>query len=303
MLKIAVFSDTRLPTNPAMPGHGLGQIAHSVATGLLERGHDVTLFAGGGSAFTGKLLVEANESDFLRYDLAAFDAIIDNTHQHVTGKIAGLPAAQVSHDREHTPTANAVFPSKAHRDWHGLNAKNSRIVHNGVVVPELPKNAKKGGYAAYLSTFFAPKAPLMAAEAARLAGVKLYAAGPTPPEPPPGADYIGPVTGDDKLAFFAGADCLLFGASTECAPVTVLEAQAAGCPVIVAAYGGASENMADGITGYVVRDTLEMVDAIGNVGKISREDCREWVRANRSRAQMIDGYEALVKELASGRRW
>lgn len=302
-MKVAIFSDARLPTNPALPGHGLGQIVHSVATGLQERGYDVTLFAGVGSAFTGALITESDERAFMRHDLSGFNVILDNTHQHVTGTVPGLPAAQISHDRESSPTANAVFPSKTHRDWHGFSAKNSRIVHNGVSLPETPENAKKGGYVAYLSTFFAPKAPLMAAEAARLAGVKLVAAGPTPPEPPPGADYIGPVAGEDKLMFLAGADCLLFGASTECSPVTVLEAQAAGCPVIVSAYGGASENMLPDVTGYVVRDTLEMADAIGKAHRISRDDCREWVAANRSREQMLDGYEALVKELASGGRW
>ena len=49
-MKLAVFSDTRQPTK-ADGGHGLGMSAHSIASGLAARGHDVTLCAGYGSEF------------------------------------------------------------------------------------------------------------------------------------------------------------------------------------------------------------------------------------------------------------
>lgn len=303
-MKIAVLSDTRLPTSPNYSGHGLGQIVHTVAKGLAERGHHVTLFAAPRSEFAFGSLVTANdEKTFLRHDLTAFEAIIDNTHQHVTGAIAGLPTIQVSHDREHTPLVNAVFPTRFHRDWHGKNENNARVIHNGVNIPApLPKRAKTP-YTAYLSTFYAPKQPLMAMEAARLAGVKLHMAGTTPPAPPPGASYLGPLAGVDKLQFLSDATCLLFPASTEAGSVTVLEAQAVGCPVIVSAFGGASENMAKDVTGFVVQDIDGMAEAIGHIHKIDREACRQWIADNRSEAQMVEAYAALVRQVAAGERW
>ena len=50
IVKLVVFSDTRQPTK-ADGGHGLGMSAHSIASGLAARGHDVTLCAGHGSEF------------------------------------------------------------------------------------------------------------------------------------------------------------------------------------------------------------------------------------------------------------
>jgi glycosyltransferase involved in cell wall biosynthesis len=303
-VRIAILSDTRIATNPNVPLHGLGQIVYSVACGLAERGHSIALFAAPGSVFpAGKLITATDERDFLRHDLGAFEAVIDNSHSHITGALPGLPAIQVSHDRESKPTVNAVFPSAAHRDYWRFTERNSRVIHNGVCIPNVKRAGYSGGYLAYMSTFYAPKQPIMAAQAAQLAGVKLHMAGPTPPPPPPGVSYVGPLAGADKFQFMANADALLFPASTECAPVTVLEAQSVGCPVIVSGFGGAAENMQPGITGYVVYDVEQMADAIGKIGTIDRAACIEWVRANRSVEQMVSGYEAALRAVASGEKW
>lgn len=304
-MKIAVLSDTRLPTAADYPGHGLGQIASAVANGLIERGHEVALFAATGSELEGgKLITETDERNFLRHDLTKYDAVMDNTHQHVTQAIKNLPAIQVSHDREGAPTANAVFPSKAHRDYYGFKEAESRIVPNGVKLPDITMFGKRrGGYVAYLGIFNPQKQPLAAIDAARLAGVKLLMAGTTPPAPPPTANYLGPLWGDDKFEFLYHADALVFPSSVECAPVTVLEAQSVGTPVIVSCFGGSHENMNPNVTGYVCRDTLEMADAIGSIGKLERDGCRQWVAENRNQVAMVDAYEVLLAEVASGGRW
>lgn len=304
-MKLAILSDTRLPTAPDYPGHGLGQIAHAVASGLIERGHDVTLFAAPASELEGgRVITATDERDFLRHDLTAFDAVMDNTHQHITGAIKNLPAIQVSHDREGAPTANAVFPSKAHRNYYGFKEAESRIVPNGVKLPEISTFGKRrGGYVAWLGHFNPQKQPLAAIDAARLAGVKLLMVGTTPPAPPPTGNYLGPLWGDDKFEFLYHADALIFPSSIECAPVTVLEAQSVGTPVIVSCFGGSHENMNPNATGYVCQDTLEMAEAIGSIGKIERDDCREWVAQNRNEAAMVDGYEALLTQVANGERW
>jgi glycosyltransferase involved in cell wall biosynthesis len=304
-VKIAILSDTRLPTSPNYAGHGLGQIVHAVANDLAKCGHEVTLFAAPGSEFEGgKLVTATDEQHFLRHDLTAFEAIMDNSHAHVTGQIQGLPAIQVSHDRESKPTANAVFPSKAHRDWHGFNETNSRIVHNGIKMPNMSGFGKRrGGYVAYLSMFYPQKQPNAALDAARLAEANLIMAGPTPPAPPPGSRYIGPLWGEDKFEFLYHADALIFPSSIECAPVTVLESQSVGTPVIVSAFGGSHENMQHEKTGFACQDTLEMSAAIRNISGIDRKGCREWVAENRNQADMVAGYEALLRDVAAGARW
>ncbi len=69
-MKLAVLSDGRLPTRKDFPGHGLGQIMLAIAEGLKARGHEVQLFAGAGSEFSGGLATRQDEREFLSIDEA-----------------------------------------------------------------------------------------------------------------------------------------------------------------------------------------------------------------------------------------
>lgn len=305
-MKIACLSDTRLPTHPAFPGHGLGQMVHLVASGLAARGHDVTLYAAPGSDFEAGALVTAR--DEREFDPRGFDVVLDSTHGKIMQqRLHNQPAVvSWSHDREAPAGRCAVYPSEAHKRWHRHNlgaAASGRVIYNGVTIPDEPVGAGDGDYVAYLSMFHAPKGPVMALEAARLAGVKLVFAGPTPPAPPPGVKYIGPVIDEDKRAFLGRAKALLFPASTEAGPVTILEAQAMGCPVLVSAYGAAPENMAAGLTGYVCEDTLDMADHIADVSSMVRAGIRQWVRDHRGAERMTDQFERALYDAAAGEVW
>jgi glycosyltransferase involved in cell wall biosynthesis len=303
-VKLAILSDTRLPTNKNFAGHGLGQIMLAIAEVLKDRGHEVTLFAGQGSEFGGTLYTRADEKEFLQIDFSSYDAVLDGGHFHELSKLhPDAPIINLSHDCESNPGRNAVFPSAAHRKWHGYDEQNGKIVYNGVRSQPLTINFGSGPYFAYLSTFYPPKGAVMAMEAARLAGVKLVMAGTTPPSPPPGSNYIGPLWGMDKLDFLAGAKALLFPSGIEAGPLTPLEAQSVGCPVIVSWFGGAKENMEDGLTGYCCRDTVGMAEAIAAIDKIDRAKCREWVNENRSASRMVDEYEKLLGDVAKGETW
>lgn len=315
-MKIAVLSDTRMPTHPEFPGHGLGKMALMIAEELAAIGHTVTLFAGPGSQFTqGELVIADEERKFAPN--GSFDVILDSTHEHrLQEKLQDAAIVNWSHDRETSPGRCAVFPSDAHRKWWeykalqmdedftGADGEYGIVIHNGIRMPDVAL-PKPGTYLAYLSMLHAPKGPIMAMDAARLAGVlgDLVMAGPTPPAPPAGVRYIGPLTGADKLEFLAGARALIFPGGTEAGPVTILEAQAVGCPVIVSAYGAAQENMCDGLTGLVARDTLEMAEAIGRIDQIKRTDCIEWVIKNRCVDTMVTKFEMALKTAQAGKRW
>lgn len=309
MARYALLSDSRHPTHPDFAGHGLGRAVLTVANGLAERGHAVTLYAAPGSKFDAGELITGD--DERAWTPVGFDAVLDSTHEHTLQKRVrpDAPIVNWSHDRENLPGKNAIFPSNAHREFHDYTPTNGRVIYNAVDIPELP-DVPQGDYYAYLSSFYQPKAPLMAWNAARLAGVKLVMAGPTPPAPPPGCEYIGPVWGEDKINFLAGAKALLFGASIEAGPLTPLEAQALGCPVIVSAYGAASENMLDLVGGYVVRDTLEMVDAINKIESATEErrlymrrEARQWIVGHRSVKRMVDGFEQALLDVSRGVSW
>jgi glycosyltransferase involved in cell wall biosynthesis len=302
-MKIAVLSDTRLPTSADFPGHGLGKQVLAAANGLASKGHDVTLFAGAGSTFEhGALVIEADEKAFIPF-LPTFDAVLDSTHQHLAQqKWPQLAIVNWSHDREGRPGRNAVFPSDAHRNWHGYKPDNARVIYNAIELPPLP-DATPDGYYAYLSMMHAPKGPLMAREAARLAGVKLVMAGPTPPAILPDVEYIGPIFGDDKLEFLARATALLFCSGIEAGPITPLEAQAVNCPVIGLDYGATKENILPNKTGLIVNDTLGMVEAIGKVAALRRQDCREWLEECRPLNAMVNQLEAALVDVVNGKGW
>jgi glycosyltransferase involved in cell wall biosynthesis len=82
--------------------------------------------------------------------------------------------------------------------------------------------------------------------------------------------------------------------------MVVIEAMAAGTPVLAYRRGSMPELISNGQTGYVVDTEAEMIEAIQNVTKLDRARCREWVRRRFSVARMVDGYERLYKIAVSG---
>jgi glycosyltransferase involved in cell wall biosynthesis len=309
-VKIAVLSDTRLPTRWDYPGHGLGKTVLTVAEGLalLATGlrHQVTLFAGPGSQFDGGVIIADDERDYLGLlEGSSFDVVLDSTHRHDLQKHLQMPVVNWSQDREAPPGKCAVFSSKAHRDWH--KSTTGRVIYNGVKLPDLPEIGDVEDYFLYVSMFHAPKGPVMAWNAARLAGVRLLMAGPSHPAPPAGVEYVGPVSGSVKMLLMAKAKALIFPASTEAGPVTPLEAQAVGTPVICVGYGAAPENVH---SGWTASDTLEMARCIRQVVEMDdtayrflRCMTKTWVKNERSVAGMVGRFEGALLDAAAGKVW
>ncbi|QYN34484.1 glycosyltransferase [Pseudonocardia sp. DSM 110487] len=88
----------------------------------------------------------------------------------------------------------------------------------------------------------------------------------------------------DVAALLPTLDVAVLSSTTECFPMAVLEAMAAGVPVVGTAVGGVPEMIEDGATGYLVppRDSRAMADALV---KILRDPSRaaEMGRAARDR--------------------
>lgn len=87
--------------------------------------------------------------------------------------------------------------------------------------------------------------------------------------------FPGYLRGDDKLKVFAGAGCYIFPSHSEGMPISVLEAMAAGLPVVTSAVGGLpdffSDYMGHMVEGYDSADFAEAVEKIFNDQETSLE--------------------------------
>ena len=299
LMRIAVLSDTRLPTSRAYPGHGLGKMAIAVAEGLAGRGHTVELYAGPDSA--SEVVEVRTFDDEKTYPIAPgdYDVVLSNTHYHTLQKRVEMPIVNCSSDREALPGKCAIYPSNAHARF--FRARDPRVIRNGIDLPEMPA-VERGDYVAYLGAMHAHKGPLMAREAARLAGVKLIMAGPG--TPPPGVEYRGELSGQAKWDFLAGARALVFMGTIESAGLVALEAQAVGTPVICTSFGGAQEYTA-AFGWNCADDTLALENALRVAMMVEppRDLLREFVEKEFSTARMIDETEQALRDAANGEVW
>jgi len=62
-------------------------------------------------------------------------------------------------------------------------------------------------------------------------------------------NFIGYLSGDELASAYASGDIFLFPSSTETLGLVLLEAMAAGCPVVGANKGGIPDIISDGING------------------------------------------------------
>ena len=65
-------------------------------------------------------------------------------------------------------------------------------------------------------------------------------------------DHLGPVSLEQRLAFFKRADIFVLPTYAEGTPISMLEAMAAGLPVVSTPVGGIPDVVEDGVEGYIV---------------------------------------------------
>jgi glycosyltransferase involved in cell wall biosynthesis len=82
--------------------------------------------------------------------------------------------------------------------------------------------------------------------------------------------------------------------------LVVIEAMAAGTPVIAYGRGSMPELIKNGETGYLVENEHEMVAMSNRTESLDRERCRAWVAEHFSMDQMVSGYERLYHAAVRG---
>jgi glycosyltransferase involved in cell wall biosynthesis len=184
---------------------------------------------------------------------------------------------------------------------------------NGISVHEFHSTVQRRHYALTLGRICPEKGFHLALDAAADAGTSLIVAGQIFPyhehetyfarEIVPRLDghkrrFIGPVGMPRKRRLLAGASCLLVPSLVqETSSLVAMEALACGTPVIAFPSGALPEIVEHGRTGYLVRDSREMAQAIRAVEDIDPEACRRSARERFSAARMVRQYFELYGRL------
>ncbi len=110
--------------------------------------------------------------------------------------------------------------------------------------------------------------------------------------------WIGEVDEKERNNLMSKAACFLHPVTwREPFGLTLIEAQATGCPVIAFNRGSIPELIVDGKTGFVVSSVEDMIDAVLNIDSIDRKECRRHALENFNAIKMADGYEDIYKRV------
>jgi glycosyltransferase involved in cell wall biosynthesis len=156
----------------------------------------------------------------------------------------------------------------------------------------------------------------VAIEAARRLGLPLILAGKVDPTPEAqvyfskrvapyfgrGVSWIPNVSGAEKAKLLSRARAMVFPLDWE-EPfgIAMVEAMASGTPVIAFPRGAAPELIENGVTGFLVNDVDQMVDAYAKAREIDPYECARRARDRFSPARMAAGYEEIYRQAVEAR--
>jgi glycosyltransferase involved in cell wall biosynthesis len=111
--------------------------------------------------------------------------------------------------------------------------------------------------------------------------------------------FAGPVFGSDKVKLLSGSDVMLLPSYSEGLPYALLEAMAAGIPVIATPVGAIPDVVADGTHGFLVppRDGKALAEALAVLAG-DRERLSWMSRACRRRIRAAYSIDRLAREFA-----
>lgn len=325
-MRICVLSDVSGPTNPAYPGHGLGQATHRIATGLLQRGHHVTLVASEGSVFDGELISpvpsgmgyesepKLAKAAYQIHKQQPFDAFLDCGHVHyLSALFPHLPVVNVYHDIFQPPAPRPVVMSEGQKALMEPWADNAVAIHNTVDAAHYPfaESAATPPYVLFLGIVRDYKQPMLAIEATARAGIRLKMAGSAPGLSAffttGNTEYVGMVSGAEKTALIQGASALLQFGVYESFGLTTVEANLCGVPVVAWPSGGTVDLVAHGVNGAYVSmsgdRTVAAAAAIQRALSISRAACREHALRFTDITAQVAQYEQVLMYAAGGVVW
>lgn len=172
-------------------------------------------------------------------------------------------------------------------------------------------NPEPGDYFAFIGRISPEKRVDRAIEIAVECGVPLYIAAKVdkadeayfeaqikPLLQHPLINYIGEIGEKDKRGFLANARALLFPIDwPEPFGLVLIESFACGTPVIAYRHGSVPEIMEHGVTGFIVNDQEQALQAARKIHTLDRAACRATFERRFSAARMAGDYLDLYRRL------
>ncbi len=111
--------------------------------------------------------------------------------------------------------------------------------------------------------------------------------------------FAGYLAGQDLASAFASADAFIFPSRTETLGLVLLEAMAAGCPVVAARSGGIPDIVQDGVNGYLFDPADEQGAVTATQRLLGNQVERDTLRHNARREAERWGWAAATHQLQS----
>jgi len=182
-------------------------------------------------------------------------------------------------------------------------------VYNGIDTSSYTFNAEPGEHLVFLGRIHPDKGTHLACETARRAGRRLIIAGiiqdrgyfeekVKPYIDDVNIQFIGAVGIEGKNKLFKQAYAVLhLNELPERFGLVLVEANAAGVPVIAMDQGSCREVIKDSETGFLVNNVDEAIKALDRIQNIDRNNCRARVEKYFSIKSMADGYEEVYNQI------
>jgi len=196
------------------------------------------------------------------------------------------------------------------------------VIYHGIDVTAVPEGKGRGGFAGFLGRMCPDKGAREAALIARAAGVPLkmaaklrepaereYFDAKVKPLLCSDVEYIGELGEQDKFELVGSSFALLNPIQwPEPFGLVMIEALAAGTPVVATLAGSAPEIVDDGVTGYLRKGCAALADALPAAANLDRAACRAAVASRFTTERMVREHVQLYTELVRadrgrGRPW
>jgi glycosyltransferase involved in cell wall biosynthesis len=188
-------------------------------------------------------------------------------------------------------------------------------IHHGMPLDCLRGSCQHDGYLAFLGRIAPEKRPDIAIAWAKAAGMPLKIAAKIPraenryfkEKVEPHVDnkhveFVGEVDERGKQKLLGRATAMLFPIDwPEPFGLVMIEAMACGTPVIAFPRGSVPEVLEHGVTGFLVKDDEEAVQAIGRASALDRGRIRARFEERFSSRRMAEEYVAIFERLAGAR--